>query len=257
MCDPADFGGFCWIKRPGPGYSFEPRGLKGPLAAERIPRLICCTYMAQTSASMILRDCLVQARNGDPVARDRLFAACRSYLCLLARANVEPAMRAKIDASDLVQQTLLDAHRDFGRFRGQTEQEWLAWLRQILNHNACDAARHFGAAGKRAVRREVPLAGSDRSGAAAPEPSAPGDSPSQMAIHNESELLLAEAMDRLPDDYREVIILRNIQRLPFDEVARHLNRTRPAAQMLWMRAVRSLKSLLPSIASGISGDPAR
>lgn len=202
--------------------------------------------MADTSTSIILRDCLARARAGDPVARDRLFTACRSYLGLLARANVEPWMRAKVDASDLVQQTMLDAHRDFDRFQGQTDQEWLAWLRQILNHNACDAVRHYGTAGKRAAKREIPLQGINRSDSAAVgiDPPADDESPSQMAMHHESELLLAEAMERLPEDYREVIVLRNIQRLPFDAVAEHLGRTRPAAQMLWMRAMQKLKSLL-------------
>lgn len=197
--------------------------------------------------SYSLRDCLTKARAGDELARERLFTACRSYIGLLARANVEPWMRAKVDASDLVQQTLLDAHRDFDRFAGQTEAEWLAWLRQILAHNAGDEIRRYGVAGKRAAKREVPLGGAADTGSAgfAWEPAASGESPSQMAVHNERELLLAEAIERLPEDYREVIILRNIQRLPFDEVAVRLERSRPAAQMLWMRAIEKLRTLLP------------
>ena len=209
--------------------------------------------MADTGASLILRNCLTRARAGDPAARDRLFSACRSYLVLLARANVEPWMRAKVDASDLVQQTLLDAHRDFERFQGETDQEWLAWLKQILNHNACDAIRHYGTAEKRAARREVPLGGNPHDSLAPLDPLAHGDSPSQMAMQHESELLLAEALDQLSPDYREVIILRNIQRLPFDEVARHLGRTRPASQMLWMRAIEKLKSLLSSVGTSFPG----
>lgn len=208
--------------------------------------------MADTSTSGELRSCLAKAKDGDQVARDRLFAACRSYLGLMARANVEPWMRGKMDASDIVQQTLLDAHRDFEDFRGQTYQEWLAWLRQILNHNACDAAHHYRVAAKRAVWREVPLNGNRGDDSQSPgfEPPSPGDSPSQIAIHNERELLLAEAIDQLPEDYREVIIMRNIQRLSFAEVAEQLGRTRPAAQMLWMRAIQNLKSLLLSAESG-------
>jgi RNA polymerase sigma-70 factor, ECF subfamily len=213
--------------------------------------------MADSAGSIILRDCLAKAQAGDPVARDRLFAACRSYLGLLARANVEPWMRAKVDASDLVQQTLLDAHRDFQRFHGQTDQEWLAWLRQILNHNAQDAVRHYGVAGKRAAKREVPLGGNGLDSAGQFELPSPGDSPSQMAMHHERELLLAEALAQLSEDYREVIILRNIQRLPFDEVAQQLGRTRPAAQMLWMRAIQRLKSLLSGVHTGTSGDTAQ
>ncbi|MFO1041698.1 MAG: sigma-70 family RNA polymerase sigma factor [Planctomycetaceae bacterium] len=203
--------------------------------------------MSDTStsqSSLVVRECLLKARAGDTAARDRLFAACRSYLGLIARANVQPWLRTKVDASDLVQQTMLDAHRDFHRFRGESDQEWLAWLRQILNHNACDAARHYGTADKRAVRHEVSLAGNSTDSTPGWDLPSPDQSPSQLAIHNESELRLAEAIDQLPEDYREVIILRNLQRLPFDAVAEQMGRTRPAAQMLWARALEKLKSLL-------------
>lgn len=206
------------------------------------------------STSQSLRDCLERARRGDAAAREQLFASCRSYVALLARANVGRWMQSKVDASDLVQQTLLDAHRDFERFAGQSEGEWLAWLRQILAHNTGDVVRHFGAAEKRAARREVPLggAGPDDSAGLAWEPPAPGASPSQLAVSNENELLLAEAIEKLPDDYRDVIVLRNLQRLPFDEVASRLNRSRPAAQMLWARAVQKLRELLPHSGLGDS-----
>lgn len=196
-----------------------------------------------------MQDCLMNAKAGDAAARERLFAACRSYVGLLARSNVEKWMQAKVDASDIVQQTLLDAHRDFDRFAGKTEGEWLAWLRQILAHNTGDLIRHFGTAEKRAAKREVSLgnAGPDDSAGLGWEPMALGATPSQIAVAHESELLVAEAIEKLPDDYREVIILRNIQRLPFDEVASRLNRSRPAAQMLWARAVQKLKEFLPEI----------
>src|SRR5204863_8417874 len=101
---------------------------------------------------------LARARAGDAAARDRLFAHCRDYLGLAARARVETWLRAKVDASDLVQQTLLEAHRGFGHFHGATEAEWLAWLRRILEHNAADFVRRYRGTGKRQVRREVPLA---------------------------------------------------------------------------------------------------
>src|SRR5438105_15833790 len=113
---------------------------------------------------------LAQARAGDAAARDRLFAQCRDYLGLAARARVETWLRAKVDASDLVQQTLLEAHRGFGQFHGGTEAEWLAWLRRILDHNAADFVRRYRGTGKRQVGREVPFAGADSSAAGCPEP---------------------------------------------------------------------------------------
>jgi RNA polymerase sigma-70 factor (ECF subfamily) len=186
---------------------------------------------------------LERARAGDAAARERLFARCRDYLGLAARARVESWLRAKVDASDLVQQTLLEAHRGFGHFQGATEAEWLAWLRRILDHNAADFIRHYRGTDKRQVAREVPLAGPGNGSTACgfPEPAAPGESPSAAAVRHESELQLAAALAKLSPDHREVILLRNLQRLPFDEVARRMSRSRPAAQMLWMRAIQKLQ----------------
>src|SRR5437588_5515174 len=92
---------------------------------------------------------LAQARQGDSRALDRLFAMCRNYVNIIARSQVEGWLRAKVDASDLVQQTLLEAYRDFGRFQGGTEAEWLAWLKRILSHNAADFVRRFHKTDKR------------------------------------------------------------------------------------------------------------
>src|SRR5690606_5959322 len=99
-------------------------------------------HMCQPDESLVLQ-LLMRARAGDDAARDELFAKCRNYVALIARTQVESWMRTKIDASDLVQQTLLEAHRGFDEFRGGTETEWLAWLRMILNHNAHDFIRRY------------------------------------------------------------------------------------------------------------------
>lgn len=185
------------------------------------------------------------ARRGDAECRDRLLASCRSYIGFVARAQVESWLRVKVDASDLVQETLLEAYRDFHRFQGQTEQEWLGWLRRILAHNAADFVRRYRGTDKRQARREVPLrhpADSQAPGAA--EPAAVGPSPSQEFVQAETELRVAAALAEMPADYQEVIVLRNLQRLPFDEVAQRMGRSRPAVQMLWMRAIRVLEKQL-------------
>ncbi|HEV3417917.1 MAG TPA: sigma-70 family RNA polymerase sigma factor [Pirellulales bacterium] len=196
---------------------------------------------AETSSSLSQLLCL--ARLGDSEARDRLFATCRNYLAVVARAEVGSWLQAKVDASDLVQQTMLDAHRGLGQFRGSTEGEWLGWLRQILSHNAADFVRHYGDAAMRRAGREVRLASSDsqQSHATPFEPADPGETPSELLVRHEVELQLADAIAALPDDYQEVIVLRNLERLPFDEVARRMGRSRPAVQMLWMRAIRALQ----------------
>ncbi len=185
-----------------------------------------------------------QAQQGNESARQRLFALGRNYMALVARAQVESWLRVKVDASDLVQQTMLEAHRDFARFGGQSEKEWLAWLRKILSHNMADFVRCYRGTAKRGGR-ELPFRDPDATTAfGAPEPAAPGPTPSQEFQQIDVELRLAEAIQHLPPDYQEVILLRNLQRLPFADVAERMDRSRPAVQMLWMRAVRQLQELM-------------
>lgn len=193
-----------------------------------------------------LDELLAAARHGNAQRRDELFAACRSYLGVIARAQIETWLRAKVDASDLVQQTMLEAHRDFARFTGATDQEWLAWLRRILNHNAADFVRRYKATAKRSSKRERSLASpavGDQSTYLF-EPAAKIDSPSQQMIRADRQLALADALAQLPADYQEVVLLRNVQRLPFNEVAERMGRSRPATQMLWMRALKKLEEQL-------------
>ena len=190
---------------------------------------------------------IAAAQRGDAACREQLFGLCRSYLGFAARAQVESWLRVKVDASDLVQETMLEAYRDFDRFEGRSEQEWLAWLKKILAHNVADFVRAYRSTAKRQVRREVPLRDTADSQAAwgAPEPAAPGRTPSQEFLLIESELRTAAALAELPPDYQEVIVLRNLERLPFNEVAQRMSRSRPAVQMLWMRAIKKLQNSLP------------
>lgn len=197
----------------------------------------------------ILGQLVAQAQHGQQADRDRLFNACRGYVQVMARTQIESWLQAKVDASDLVQETLLEAHRDFHRFQGRTEGEWLAWLRRILAHNVADFVRHYRGTAKRQARREVPLGGPGGGDSQArwPDPPAAIETPSQQLIRADRQLAVAAALATLPDDYREVITLRNVQRLPFDEVATRMGRSRPAAQMLWARALKKLQESLGEI----------
>ncbi len=202
---------------------------------------------SSSGQNSVLRDLLARAREGDAAAREDLFQRCRQYVHLLARTQVETWMRAKVDASDLVQQTLLEAHRGFQEFRGESEGEWLAWLRIILTHNAQDFVRRYRQTDKRAVNREVSLDAPfpGLSGSFRREPMDRDDqTPSQLLSRQEQEIALANAIGQLSADHQEVIVLRNLQRLPFEEVATRMNRSRPATQMLWMRAIKRLEELL-------------
>jgi len=188
---------------------------------------------------------LERARQGDAECRERLFGLCRSYLGYVARSQVETWLRRKVDASDLVQQTLLEAHCGFDRFQGTTEKEFLAWVRKILAHNAADFVRRYRGTAKRQAGREVPFRDpADTAAPGAPEPAAPGVTPSQEFLQIDTELRVAAALEQLPPDYQEVIVLRNLQLLPFAEVAQRMDRSRPAVQMLWLRAIRKLQEAL-------------
>jgi len=190
---------------------------------------------------------IAQARQGDAQSRERLFVLCRSYLGFVARSQVESWLRVKVDASDLVQQTMLEAHRDFEQFQGASEKQWLAWLRKILSRNAADFVRRYRGTAKRQQRREICFRDpGDSLSRGAAEPAAPEATPSQELLRLDNELRVTAALAELPEDYQEVIVLRNLQRLPFSEVAQRMQRSRPAVQMLWMRAIRKLQAVLAS-----------
>ena len=201
--------------------------------------------MEQTPGQRSIPELIARARSGDPAARERLFECCRNYIAIIARTKVETWMRAKFDGSDLVQQTMLEAYQAFDQFEGQTEEEWLVWLKRILTHNTQDAIRHFRTSKRDAGReRSSASTSSSDSDVRSPEPELDLPTPSRIMMRQEEDLALANAIAQLIPDHQEVINLRSLQRLPFDEVAVRMGRTRPAVQMLWMRAIKRLESLL-------------
>lgn len=193
-------------------------------------------------------DLIALCRKQDPEALETLFARYRHYLRLLARAQIGRNLRTKCDPSDLVQQSLLEAFRDFPRFTGTHEAELLGWLRQILAHNLYNEARRFHAQ-QRDAAREVSLeqvrAGLDNSSAmlgrclAANTPT-----PSQVAARREAAVHLADVLAELPDDYQTVLVLRIFEGLPAEEVAQRMDRSAGAVRMLQLRALTALKALL-------------
>src|SRR5262249_32653105 len=94
---------------------------------------------------------LKQARLGNVDALRRLLELYRRCLTLLVRLQIDRRLRGKVDAADLVQETFLQAHRDFGQFRGEREAELAAWLRQILANNLANLVRHYRGTGRRDV----------------------------------------------------------------------------------------------------------
>jgi RNA polymerase sigma-70 factor (ECF subfamily) len=170
----------------------------------------------------------------------------RNYLTLLARLQIGRRLQGKVDASDVIQDVCLKAHRDFDQFRGTTEGEWVGWLRQILAKDLAQLVRHYYGTQRRNLRLERQLAGElDQSSRALDQGlAARQSSPSQQAASREQAVLLADALEQLPADYREVILLSHLERLSFPEVARRLGRTLDSVKNLWARALDRLRRLL-------------
>ena len=168
----------------------------------------------------------------------------RTYLLVLTRMQLGKHPQPQLDASDLVQQTLMDAHRDRAQFRGQTPAEMVAWLRRLLACNLADAQRAL-LRGKRDVRREQSLeaALADSSVRLEGLLARDAESPSQQAVHNEDVLRLADALQALPEAQREAIVLHYWQDLPVATVAEHLGRTPAAVAGLLQRGLKALRSL--------------
>jgi RNA polymerase sigma-70 factor (ECF subfamily) len=164
----------------------------------------------------------------------------RDYLHLLARLHLPPGLRAKLDASDVVQQALLKAHEHRGQFRGQ-EAELPAWLRRILATTLTDAVRAFGA-GKRDLALEQSL--QDSSARLEAFLQAEPSSPSRHAVRQEELLRLAAALARLPDDQRTAVELHHLQGLSVAEVAGRLERTEASVAGLLRRGLKALRELL-------------
>jgi RNA polymerase sigma-70 factor (ECF subfamily) len=192
---------------------------------------------------------LAQARQANGEGLGALLELYRDYLGVLARARLGARLRGVVNPSDLVQQTFLEACRDFGRFQGTTGAQWRAWLRRILAHNLAALVERHVRARKRDVRRQVSLeqlaaARGDSATGVGPAPASPVSSPSAQARQHEAAAVLADRLTRLPGPYRDVLRLRNLEGLAFEEVARRMGRTPGAARVLWVRALDRLRLLL-------------
>jgi RNA polymerase sigma-70 factor (ECF subfamily) len=173
----------------------------------------------------------------------------RSYLLLLARLQLDGGPRNRIDASDIVQQTLLEAHAKADQFHGD-DSALAAWLRQALVNNLRDAWRALRQ-GKRDIRREQSLEealeqSSARLQGILAAPAAPGGSPSQQAVRNEDILRLADALTQLPEAQREAIVLHHLQGFSLTKTAQSLGRTDAAVAGLLHRGLKKLRAIMGS-----------
>lgn len=201
------------------------------------------------SESQVVSDLIAAFGRGDADACNELLTRYRPWLNLLAKIQLNPRLQSRFDASDVVQQTMLNAFRDLPQFRGSTEAELKAWLRQILAHVLSHERRHHRDAQKRSIDRDVSI---DRRLAESSQKlqsilAADDSSPSDRAIRDEDELLLAQVLEKLPADYQQIIILRNLEGLSHEEAARRLGRNLGATRMLWVRALARLRKEMGAV----------
>lgn len=168
------------------------------------------------------------------VASDRV----RDYLRLLASHRLGERYQGKVDASDVVQQALLEAHQSEDLFRGHTPAEKLGWLRQILANIVAETVRNLERA-KRDIHREQRIA----EGADAMIP-AQQSSPSQRAQRDERELRLVDALMALPEAQRDAVVLRHYQGLSLNEIGARLERSPAAVAGLLQRGLTAMRGLL-------------
>jgi len=168
----------------------------------------------------------------------------RSYLLLLARMQLDIRPRQKIDPSDVVQQTLLEAHANRDQFEGN-DAGLAAWLRTALANNIRDSLRKLKRQ-KRDVSRERSLeAAVEQSSQRLQEwLAADCSSPSVKAIRNEDLLRLADALMQLAEAQREAVVLHHLQGWKIGEVADHLDRTEAAVAGLLHRGLQTLRKLM-------------
>ena len=191
-------------------------------------------------------DLLAAARQGSSQSLGDALEICRQYLLLVANRELDEQLQAKGGGSDLVQETFFEAQRDFAKFTGSTQDEMLAWLRRILLNNVANFRRFHLETGKRNAGLERPIHDEQSTSGAGPELPSPQQTPSQWAIKKERIDALDGALTRLPEEQRQVIVLRNQQHLSFEAIGAKMGKTADAARKLWARAVERLQQELGS-----------
>jgi len=173
----------------------------------------------------------------------------RGYLRALAQIELGRRLQGKVDPSDIVQQSLLEAHQDLAALKGRSEGELVAWLRTILTRNLLNTARDFGAQ-KRDIRRERSLAQQvEDSSVRLDKFLAAGDtSPSQRVIRGEDAERLATALAALPDDQRSAVILKHFHDWSLAQIAEHMNRSTLAIAGLLKRGLKKLREIMDEAA---------
>ncbi|QDU94027.1 ECF RNA polymerase sigma factor SigE [Lignipirellula cremea] len=185
---------------------------------------------------------LAVARKGDCGAFNEVWVRLRDYLRMIAVCNLNPGLQAKLDASDIVQESLLEAHQNFQQFRGNSENELKVWLARLMENNLVDASRKFTQTQQRDISREVSMEGTgSQDQIASVQPT-----PSSILHRREVDRELADAIARLPERKRRLVELRHRQSLSFSQIGEELGMTSAAARKMWERTILELRKYLAS-----------
>jgi RNA polymerase sigma-70 factor (ECF subfamily) len=203
---------------------------------------------SQSRQSAQVDQLIERARQQETTSLGELLELYRNYLAILATTQLDSRLRRRMNPSDLVQEAMLAAHRDFAKFRGGTEREFLAWLRQILINCLRHAYEKNLKSKRRDVRLEVSIeqisAGLNQSAVSLAHVLADGGSSPSKPLHDREQAVeLANQLAKLRPQYRDVIVLRNLQGLSFEEVAERMDRNPGAIRMLWLRAIEKFKEV--------------
>ena len=196
------------------------------------------------------------SKEGDQDARQQLLSQIQDYVNLMAARHMDQSLRTKAGPSDIVQQSLTQVVQNFDQFRGGTAAEFRGWLKTIVVNEMGKMRRDYHAM-KRNVAREVPLSEQPHGAESAKynlnSPTDPNPTPSSEAMVAEQIENFYQIMDRLPEDYAEVIRLRSIERMSFNEVAEKMDRTHNSVTKLWYRAILKFEELLKKSDNFTSG----
>ena len=186
---------------------------------------------------------LSHAKRANEQDRHDLLESYRNYLLLLASIRSDRKLRSKMGDSDLVQETLIQANRDFDQFRGISEAELTSWLRAILSAKKAKLARRYYGTAARDPRLEVQMQDEmDNSSQLLDRAFLAGSSQSRQVAGRERSVLLADALAALPEHYREVVVLRHVKGYKLTEVAESMDRSVDSVKKLWARAMIRLRT---------------
>jgi RNA polymerase sigma-70 factor (ECF subfamily) len=183
---------------------------------------------------------LAEAREGSQASLGKLLDSTRKYLLTLADGKLDPQLKCKVGASDLVQDTFIEAQRAFERFHGATERELLTWLAAILANRCSAAVRRHRLAQKRVIAREITGGAElilDQATDGIP-------TPGTNLVAQEEQRRLHIALARLPATEQEILKLRIWQRASFAEVGSACGCSAEAARKRFLRAVEELQAVL-------------